>query len=400
LGSFHVEIKQGFTGYAAEWHDRGMHMLRVIETLGECPKSIIVLSGIVLVGVIGIVDYLTGTEVAVSIFYLLPISLISWFVGKKLGVFISAASTIAWLSADLLAGNQYSHPAILYWNGVVRLGVFVIVALILAALKRKYSREVELNAELQDALKRLKQTQEELEQKAEDLARSNAELEKFAYVAAHDLKGPLIGIGGYIRRIRRRLKDKLDRDAERLLEQLLEQILRMENLINSLLGYAKVGTTPLDVKRVDFNRIIENVIADLRVEVEKNDGLVTYDQMPSIWADGVQIGQLFQNLISNGIKFRGREPPRVHVSAGKKEMEWIFSVRDNGIGIDSKDQDCIFDMFQRLDYSSEYPGSGIGLASCKKIVENHGGRIWVESKLQEGSVFYFTIPMKDPSKSA
>jgi light-regulated signal transduction histidine kinase (bacteriophytochrome) len=377
-----------------------MHILRTIETLARRSKSIITLSLLVLVVVIGTADYLTGTEISFSIFYLLPISLASWFVGKKMGVFISVTSFTALLSADLLVGSQYSHPAIPYWNGVVRLGFFVIVALILAELKMEYSKELELNAELQDALKRLEQKQEELKQKAEDLARSNAELEKFAYVAAHDLRGPLIGIGGYVQHLRRRLKDKLDPDAERVLEQVLEQIVRMENLINALLGYARVGTARLDVKRVDFNEIIDQVIADLQAEIEKSDGLVTYDQLPTIWADGTQIRQLFQNLVSNGIKFRGREPPRVHLCAKKREVDFILSVRDNGIGIDSNDQNRIFDMFQRLNNNSKYPGSGIGLAISKKIVENHGGRIWVESDLQKGTIFYFTIPMKEPSKSS
>lgn len=377
-----------------------MHMLKKITTIDGRSKPFIVFTGLGLVAVIGIFDYVTGAEIALSIFYLLPISLVGWFVGKREGIFISVVSAIVWLSADLMTGHPYSHRAIPYWNSAVRFGFFTIVVLILAALKRKYVKELQLNAELQDTLDRLKETQDALEQKAGDLARSNAELEKFAYVAAHDLKAPLIGIGSYLSRLRRRLKDHLDPDTERLVEQLLEQILRMDTLINSLLAYAKVGTNLLDVKRIDFNGIVEQVIRDIRVEVEKSGVLVTYDQLPEIWADGIQIGQLFQNLINNGIKFRREEPPRVHVSAEKREKEWVFSVRDNGIGIDSKDWSRIFNMLQRLDNSSEYPGNGIGLAICKKIVDNHGGRIWVESKLQEGSIFYFTIPMKDSSKRA
>jgi light-regulated signal transduction histidine kinase (bacteriophytochrome) len=375
-------------------------MLRPLESLACRSKSIVTFSLLVLVIVIGIGDYLTGTEFSFSIFYLLPISLASWFVGKKMGVFISFASFTALLSADLLAGNQYSYPAILYWNSIVRLGFFVIVVLILAQLKMEYSKELELNVELRDTLKRLEKTQEELKQKAEDLARSNADLEKFAYVAAHDLRGPLIGIGGYVQHLRRRLKDRLDPEAERVLEQVLEQIVRMENLINSLLGYARVGTARLDVKRVDFNEIIDQVIADLQAEIEKSDAVVTSDPLPTLWADGTQIRQLFQNLVCNGIKFRGRELPRVNISAEKREIDFIFSVKDNGIGIDSKDQNRIFDMFQRLHNSSIYPGSGIGLAISKKIVENHGGRIWVQSDLQKGTIFFFTIPMKEPSESA
>jgi light-regulated signal transduction histidine kinase (bacteriophytochrome) len=377
-----------------------MDMLGRIEDLARSFRSIVEISLLALVILIGIADYLTGNELSFSIFYLLPISLASWFVGKKMGVFISVASFTALLCADLLAGSRYSHTAIPYWNGVVRLGFFVIVVLILSELKREYSKELELNAELQDALKRLEQKQEELKQKAEDLARSNAELEKFAYVAAHDLRGPLIGIGGYVQHLRRRLKDKLDPDAERVLEQILGQVVRMENLIHALLGYARVGTARLEVKRVDFNEIIHQVIVDLQTEIEKSEALVTSDPLPTIWADGTQIRQLLQNLISNGIKFRGQEPPRVHLSARKGGIDFIFSVKDNGIGIDSKDQTRIFDMFQRLHDNSKYPGSGIGLAISKKIVENHGGRIWVESEFQKGTIFYFTIPVKEPSESA
>jgi signal transduction histidine kinase len=272
-----------------------------------------------LVAVIGTLDYVTGAEIAFSIFYLLPISLVGWFVGEKEGTFISIASSLVWLGADLASGHSYSHPAIPYWNSAVRFCFFSIVVLMLAALKRRYLKELQLNAELQDTLNRLKQTQDELEQRARELARSNVELEKFAYVAAHDLKGPLIGIGGYLRGLRRRLKDSLDPDTERLMEQLIEQILRMETLINSLLSYAKVGINLLDVKRIDFNGIVEEIIRDIQVEVEKNGVLITHDQLPEIWADRVQIGQLFRNLINNGIKFHREEPPSVHVSVEKKE---------------------------------------------------------------------------------
>lgn len=380
---------------AKQRRERKMHILKKMKSIEGYSKPFIVLTGLVLVAIIGVLDYVTGVEIASSIFYLVPILLVGWFVGKKEGIFISIASSLVWLVADLTGRNSYSHPAVPYWNSAVRFGFFTIVVLMLAALKSRYLNELQLNAELQHTLKRLKQTQEELEQRAGELARSNAELEKFAYVAAHDLKGPLIGIGGYVRRLRRRLKDNLDPDAERIMEQLLEQILRMETLINSLLSYARVGINPINVKCVDFTGIVKQVIRDIRVEVEQNSALITHDHLPEITADAVQIGQLFQNLINNGIKFHREEPPSVHVSVERRGNEWVFAVKDNGSGIDSKDESRIFDMFQRADNSFQYPGNGIGLAICKKIVDNHGGRIWVESKLQEGSTFYFTIPIKD-----
>ena len=241
----------------------------------------------------------------------------------------------------------------------------------------------------------LKRTQDELERKAQDLARSNIELEQFAYVAAHDLKGPLIVAGGYINRLRGLYKDKLDRDANRFIENALDGITRMEVLINALLAYARVGTSPKDLKLTNFDEVFEYAATNLQVEMKESGAIVTHDQLPTVLADDIQIIQLFQNLIGNSIKFRREEPPRIHVSAEQKDKEWVFSLCDNGIGIDPKYVNSIFDIFQRVHSSSEYPGNGIGLAICKKIVEKHGGRIWVESKPREGSRFYFTIPVKD-----
>ncbi|MEM4722085.1 MAG: hypothetical protein QXT73_08515 [Candidatus Methanomethylicaceae archaeon] len=167
-----------------------------LKTLDVHSKPFIVLVGLVLITVIGVADYVTGTEVAFSIFYLLPISLVAWLVGKKEGVFISILSSWVWLIADLKGGRSSLHPVIPCWNSAVGFGFFIIVVHLLAALKKRYLKELQFNAELQDTLNRLKQTQVELEQKAEDLARSNADLEKFVHVAAHDLKGPLVGRGG------------------------------------------------------------------------------------------------------------------------------------------------------------------------------------------------------------
>jgi light-regulated signal transduction histidine kinase (bacteriophytochrome) len=166
----------------------------------------------------------------------------------------------------------------------------------------------------------------------------------------------------------------------------------MEVLINALLAYARAGTKAGDLTLADCNDIVECSTTNLQVEIEKNSAIVTHEQLPTLLADHIQIIQLFQNLIGNSIKFRGEEPPRVHISAEHKEKEWVISICDNGIGIDPKHYTSIFDNFQRLHDSSKYPGNGIGLAICKKIVENHGGRIWVDSMPGKGSVFKFTIP--------
>ena len=274
---------------------------------------------------------------------------------------------------------------------------FLTIVFILSALKIEYEKTVKLNANLQDTLVRLKKAQDELERKAQELARSNVELEQFAYVAAHDLKGPLIVAGGHINRLRRLYQDKMDPNANRFIEYALDGITRMEALINGLLAYARVGTKAKKLTSTNCNDIVKLATANLQVEIEKTGAIVTHDPLPTVFSDDIQIIQLFQNLIGNSIKFHKEEPPRTHICAEQNEKEWVFSVCDNGIGIEPKNLNCIFDIFQRLHSSSEYPGNGIGLAICKKIVENHGGRIWVESNPQKGSTFYFTIPIKDGS---
>jgi len=358
-------------------------------------RLFLITSGLILVLFVGIVDYITGTELSISIFYLLPISLITWFVNRRTGVFTSIVCFVVELATDLMAGHPYSHPIIVYWNNAVQLGFFLIIVFISSALKVEYERTVKLNANLQDTLVKLNRAQDELEKKAKELARSNVELEQFAYMAAHDLKGPLIVAGGHINRLRRLFHDNMHPDATRSINYALDGITRMERLINGLLAYARVGTKAKKLNPTNCNDIVKLATANLQAEIEKTGAIVTHDQLPTVFSDDIQIIQLFQNLIGNGIKFHKEEPPCVHICAEQKEKEWVFSICDNGIGIEPKNLNRIFDIFQRLHNSSEYPGNGIGLAICKKIVENHGGRIWVESNPQKGSTFYFTIPIKD-----
>jgi signal transduction histidine kinase len=363
--------------------------------LGKQSKPFLITLALILVLLVGVADFVTGTELRISIFYLLPISLAAWFINRRTGIFLSIISSAVELTTDLMAGHTYSYPMIVYWNNGAQLGFFLIIVFILSELKIEYEKIVKLNVDLQDAFVELKRMQDELERKAQDLVRSNTELEQFAYVAAHDLRQPLVVAGGYINRLRRIYKDKLDPDADRFIRYTSGAITRMEALINVLLAYARVGTKAKDLKLIDYNDIVECATTNLQVEIEKSRAIVTHDQLPGVLADDIQMIQLFQNLIGNSIRFRRDESPRVHVSSELKEKEWIFSVCDNGIGIDPKHLNCIFDIFQRVHSSSEHPGNGIGLAVCKKIVENHGGRIWVESTPGKGSTFKFTIPIKD-----
>jgi PAS domain S-box-containing protein len=236
-----------------------------------------------------------------------------------------------------------------------------------------------------------KQAEEKLEQVVKELVRSNSDLEQFASIASHDLKSPLLSISGFAKLLNKNYKDKLDKDAHEYIDFILNGIDRMENLVNGLLTYSRIGTSSSKLNPVDVNKIFVQAIANLTVEIEKYGAKVTHDSLPTVIGNDVQLEQLLQNMIGNAIKFRGQELPRVHISVDQKGENWVFSVKDNGIGIASEDMERIFNMFHSL-HRGEYKGTGIGLAICKKIVELHGGNIWVESQPGKGSIFYFTIP--------
>ena len=236
-----------------------------------------------------------------------------------------------------------------------------------------------------------KRTEEELARRAQQLAQSNAELEQFAYVASHDLQEPLRVVGSYAQLLAKRYQGKLDPKADEFINYIVDGTSRMKRLIQDLLTFARVTTKGKLLDAVDSARVLEQTLSDLAVRIKSSDAVVTFDPLPTVQADDVQLGQLLQNLIGNAIKYRGAEPPRVHVSARRDGDHWIFSVADNGIGIEPQYISQIFEIFQRLHGIGEYEGTGIGLAVCKKIVERHGGKIWVESEPGRGSTFMFTV---------
>ena len=238
-----------------------------------------------------------------------------------------------------------------------------------------------------------RRAEERLKQRAEELARSNADLQQFAYVASHDLQEPLRMVASYTQLLARRYKGRLDDDADEFIGFAVDGATRMQHLIQDLLAYSRVGTRGKEFVATDTNVLVDRVVVDLAARIEETGAVVTRGDLPTVVVDAVQLGQVFQNLIVNAIKFHGAQPPRVRIDARTDGEYYLFSVADNGIGIEPQYLNRIFVIFQRLHGQGEYPGTGIGLAICKKIVERHGGRIWVESQPGQGSTFNFTIPM-------
>jgi PAS domain S-box-containing protein len=237
-----------------------------------------------------------------------------------------------------------------------------------------------------------KQMEFQLDSSLADLQRSNAELEQFAYVTSHDLQEPLRMITSYIQIIEEDYKGKLDADADQYIAFAVEGAKRMHTLVNDLLAYSRVGTRGEPFMPISLNNVLSAATANLELAIEESHAVVTHDRLPTVLGDESQLIQLFQNLLGNAIKFRSDAPPSIHVGVEQTKDGWEFSVHDNGIGVDMKYAERIFSVFQRLHAREEYPGTGIGLAVVKKIVERHGGRIWVQSEPANGSTFYFTLP--------
>jgi len=242
------------------------------------------------------------------------------------------------------------------------------------------------------------QAEKDLAHKVEELARSNADLEEFAYVASHDLQEPLRMVTAYTQLLGERYKGKLDENADKFIGYASEGALRMQVLIHDLLTFSRVGRPGVASALVDCNALMEEVRQSLSAAIQESGTLITHGKLPAVWVDRTQMTQVLQNLIGNAIKFRGKEPPVISVEAEELDNQWLFRVSDNGIGITPEYAEKIFVVFQRLHARTEYPGNGIGLAICKKIIERYGGRIWVESQGEAGSTFKFTLPIRNTDK--
>jgi light-regulated signal transduction histidine kinase (bacteriophytochrome) len=233
----------------------------------------------------------------------------------------------------------------------------------------------------------------------EELKRSNDELQQFAYVSSHDLQEPLRMVASYTQLLAKRYKGRLDSDADEFIAYAVDGCNRMQGLIQDLLAYSRTGTEGKTLREVSGDDALKEALTNLRTTIGESGAVVTHDPLPVIQTDDTQLTQVFQNLVGNAIKYRSAEVPRVHVSARKNGgPEWIFSVRDNGLGIDPQYFERIFILFQRLHGRNEFEGTGIGLAICKKILERLGGRIWVESQPGKGSTFHFALPERNEKR--
>ena len=239
-----------------------------------------------------------------------------------------------------------------------------------------------------------KLAEEKLEQTVEDLQHSNKELEQFAYIASHDLQEPLRMVASYVQLLQKRYKDQLDQDANDFINFAADGAIRMQQMILDILEYSRVGTKGREFESVDLNTVFKEAIANLESQIKDSGAHVISDELPHVLADEIQMTQLLQNLISNAIKFRSENTPQINISCNADNGEWIISVKDNGVGIPHEYQDTVFAVFKRLHSVAQYPGSGIGLSIAAKIVDRHGGKIWVESEPGEGSTFFFSIPNK------
>jgi chemotaxis family two-component system sensor kinase Cph1 len=263
-----------------------------------------------------------------------------------------------------------------------------------AAMESLARAKEDLEAKVTERTAALEKAHRELTLYADELAKSNVELERFAYVASHDLQEPLRMVVSYVQLLERRYRGKLDSDADEFIAFAVDGAKRMQGLINDLLAYARIGRAGRPTAKVDLEQVLQTTLVNLSLAVEESGATVSHDTLPEVTGDASQLGQLLQNLLANALKFRGEAPPEVHVSLADNGAEWEVGVRDNGIGIASEHLARVFAIFQRLHTRGEYPGTGVGLAICKKIVEQHGGRLWVESEVGHGSTFFFTLPKR------
>ncbi len=316
-------------------------------------------------------EIIIRTSILVAHFFYFP-SILACLWWRKKGLIIPIFLALVLIIFNLIPDIQFFTLETL--NVFLRAISLVIIGIVVSFLSEHISRrEIEFNEIM------------------EDLRRSNEDLQQFAYVASHDLQEPLRAIVSFSQLLEDKYRDKIDKDGKEFIQFITDGAKKMNTLIKDLLSYSRITTHAKPSKLHNIEKILKNVLYNLQESIKESDAVITYDKLPIIKVDRTQFTQLFQNLLSNAIKFRREEPPKIHIGAKKINAEWLFSVKDNGIGIDSKFFDKLFNIFYRLHTKEEYPGTGIGLPICKKIVQRYSGKIWVESEIGKGSIFYFTI---------
>lgn len=316
-------------------------------------------------------EVILNTSILVAHFFYFPSILAClWWKRKGLIVptFLAAILIIIHLILD------YDFFTLDTINNFLRVGSLIIVGIVVSFLSEHITkREIEFNEIM------------------EDLRRSNEDLQQFAYVASHDLQEPLRAIVSFSQLLEDKYKNKIEKDGKEFIHFITDGAKKMNTLIKDLLSYSRITTHAKPSKLTNLESILKDALFNLQESIKESGAVITYDKMPILKVDKTQFTQLFQNLLSNAIKFRRKETPKIHIGVNKINDEWIFSVKDNGIGIESKFFDKLFNIFYRLHTKEEYPGTGIGLPICKKIVQRYGGKIWVESEIGKGSTFFFTI---------
>lgn len=327
-------------------------------------------------------DIATRDMIEFNIFYFPSIMLMTWYLGRRPGRFLAVLAAILWFYAQADVGFSVNMRTLLL-DDAVHLFTFALVSWLTSMV---YNKTVLL------------------ESISKELARSNLELEQFATKAAHDLQSPLATIKGFTELLKEKYEKTGDVETRDFTDHIIQSVKRMSAFIKALLNYANIKKPDASTSPVELEKVVKEVLGDFHFLISEKKAEITWDPLPSVAINPGLAGLLFQNLIGNAMKYCEKEP-RVHISAVRKEKEWIFSIRDNGIGIPEESRELIFVMFEKLPTKRQYPGSGIGLASCQKIVERYGGRIWVESppkdgsvrggvaeKPEEGSTFFFTLP--------
>ncbi|MFX1328111.1 MAG: ATP-binding protein [Promethearchaeota archaeon] len=310
-------------------------------------------------------------SILVAHFFYFP-SILACLWWKKKGLFISVFLAVILIIFNIIPENGIFNLELI--NNFLRAFSLIIVGIIVSFLSEHVSkREIEFNEIM------------------EDLKRSNEDLQQFAYVASHDLQEPLRAIVSFSQLLEDRYQDKLDKDGKEFIHFITDGAKKMNTLIKDLLSYSRITTHAQPSRLLNLEKILNEALFNLHESIKESGAIITHDKMPILKVDKTQFIQLFQNLISNAIKFRRQEPPKIHIGVKKVNNEWLFSFEDNGIGIESKFFDKLFNIFYRLHTKEEYPGTGIGLPICKKIVQRYGGKIWVDSVFGKGSTFYFTI---------